>query len=41
MEVSRKLLEEEELSNSVANSMKKYESDAKKISEEIQNMEFK
>ncbi len=40
-EVSRKLLEEEELCGSVANSIKKFETDAKKISEEIQNMEFK
>ena len=40
-EVSRKLLEEEEMCSSVANSIKKYETDAKKISEEIQNMELK
>jgi len=40
-DVSRKLLEEEELCGSVANSIKKFETDAKKISEEIQNMEFK
>ena len=40
-DVGRKLLEEEELCNSVANAMKKYESDTKKITEEIQNMENK
>jgi hypothetical protein len=40
-DVSRKLLEEEEMCNGVANSIKKFEADAKKISEEIQNMELK
>jgi hypothetical protein len=40
-EVSRKLMEEEEICNSVSNSIKKFEADAKKISEEIQTMEFK
>lgn len=39
--MSRKLMEEEELCNSVANSIKKYDSDVKKLNEDIQSMEFK
>lgn len=40
-EVSRRLTEEEEANQALANSMRKMEADAKKMKEDVENMEEK